>query len=280
MANPLERAHIVARNDHERMASMINLIGTRENPGGLVTTAYRVANRAMRGYFNRRRDQYDLAESREIMSTLRRSMMTATNESLDRGTRLGARSAEAQLRAYSLRIPRPPTPTIPTRGISVVSAEVTRLSTTVESLLVANVEKELIVGSTRRVGALSPGFMTKTLTYWSLLSMWDMWGATIGAVIPKKSPYRKQVVATMDARVTDCCLNAHGQIVKFDDMFYTPDSPAYADFQEWTPFHEHCRTSIALYLEQFDIGLTSAMLAAASVLRVIGEGPRPRTALG
>ncbi len=79
--------------------------------------------------------------------------------------------------------------------------------------------------------------------------------------------YKKQVVATIDDRTTDCCLRVHGQIQPLDEPFQLTGTPRFADEVQDPPFHWYCRTAEALYHESFEeIGIpTSAMQEAASV---------------
>lgn len=70
--------------------------------------------------------------------------------------------------------------------------------------------------------------------------------------------FKKQAIATIDDRTTDCCLRAHGQIQDIDDPFELTGTPRYADEVQDPPFHWYCRTSEALYNEAFErFGVTT-----------------------
>lgn len=68
-----------------------------------------------------------------------------------------------------------------------------------------------------------------------------------------------KVVAAQDHRTTDCYLRAHAQIVPFDGKFHLTGTPRFADYLEWTPFHNRCRSSVVLYLAMYDDGFTDKM---------------------
>lgn len=73
--------------------------------------------------------------------------------------------------------------------------------------------------------------------------------------------FHKQVVAAIDARTTDCCRRAHGQIQPLDQPFVLIGTPRYADRIMHPPFHWHCRTVDVLYHERMErVGPTTAEL--------------------
>lgn len=77
--------------------------------------------------------------------------------------------------------------------------------------------------------------------------------------------YRRQAIAAIDKRTTQCCLKVHGQIVDIDKPFQLSGTPRYGSELMWPPFHWRCRTSIVLYHEAMEsIGTsTPAMIAQA-----------------
>lgn len=77
--------------------------------------------------------------------------------------------------------------------------------------------------------------------------------------------YQKQVVAALDERTTDCCLQAHGQIQNIDDPFILTGTPRYADEIQDPPFHWYCRSSETLYNESFEeVGITTDQMREAA----------------
>lgn len=88
---------------------------------------------------------------------------------------------------------------------------------------------------------------------------------------------RKQVIAAVDERTTDCCLRAHGQIVGFDEPFKLSGTPRFADLMDYPPFHWNCRTSIAIHKpEMEEQGITTSEMrdAAASEIEARSDGSR------
>lgn len=77
--------------------------------------------------------------------------------------------------------------------------------------------------------------------------------------------WNKQAIAAIDENTTDCCLRVHGQIQPLGQTFSLTGTPRYADRMQHPPFHGHCRTVEALYLEVFEtVGVpTGAMRDAA-----------------
>jgi hypothetical protein len=76
-------------------------------------------------------------------------------------------------------------------------------------------------------------------------------------------PFGKQAIAAIDERTTDCCLRVHGQVVDLKKKFHLTGTPRFADDLDWSPFHWYCRTSVALYLPEYDDELTAGMRGAA-----------------
>lgn len=76
---------------------------------------------------------------------------------------------------------------------------------------------------------------------------------------------RRQAIAAIDERTTDCCLRVHGQVVGMDEPFRLTGTPRFADRMMQPPFHWHCRTAVALWHPSLEaVGVpTDEMRAAA-----------------
>lgn len=86
--------------------------------------------------------------------------------------------------------------------------------------------------------------------------------------------YRRQAIAAIDKRTTQCCLNVHGQIVDMDKPFKLTGTPRYGSELMWAPFHWRCRTSIVLYHEAMEaVGITTS---AMRTLARLEEAARSR----
>lgn len=77
--------------------------------------------------------------------------------------------------------------------------------------------------------------------------------------------YKRQAIAAIDERTTDCCLRVHGQVVGMDQPFHLTGTPRFADYLMAAPFHDFCRTAETLYhpsMESFGI-TTDEMIESA-----------------
>jgi hypothetical protein len=92
--------------------------------------------------------------------------------------------------------------------------------------------------------------------------------------------FKKQAIAAIDDRTTDCCLRVHGQIQPMDQPFRLTGKPRFADRLQGPPFHWRCRTATTLYTQEMEaVGVpTPAMVdAARAELRAREQtGTRPR----
>lgn len=113
----------------------------------------------------------------------------------------------------------------------------------------------------------------------------DMWGVAtaIGNILRKSGEgqagqqWRKQAIAAIDERTTDCCLRVHGQIQLLDAPFKLTGTPRFADEMKSPPFHLYCRTVQALYVEEFEVqGVTTDDMrdAARTELKAREDGSR------
>jgi hypothetical protein len=77
--------------------------------------------------------------------------------------------------------------------------------------------------------------------------------------------FKKQAIAAIDDRTTECCLRVHGQVQEMKAPFVLTGRPRFADRLQGPPFHWRCRTATTLYSEAMEmVGVpTAAMLAAA-----------------
>ena len=111
--------------------------------------------------------------------------------------------------------------------------------------------------------------MVRAAAAWSLA----VWGWTNAAVhmglvaVDEQTTevMKRQAIAALDERTTDCCLHVHGQIVAMDEPFRLTGTPRFADRMMRAPFHWHCRTGLSLWhpsLEEVGVP-TSEMRAAA-----------------
>jgi hypothetical protein len=181
----------------------------------------------------------------------------------------GAESARRQLGYYGLQAKEiKPEPEITNTVYEVIDAKAKEQETAVVALLLGEADEGLILGDQERQGIIRPYDVITTSAFWIAWMFWEGFSDQAGRS-NKAGEFSKQVVAALDHRTTDCCLQAHGQVVAFQGKFKLTGTPRFADELEWTPFHHYCRTSIVLYLPGYDDGLTERMKQDAR--KVLGE---------
>jgi len=92
-----------------------------------------------------------------------------------------------------------------------------------------------------------------------------------------QTEYKKQAIAAIDHKTTDCCLRVHGQIQPLDKPFILDGYPRYSDKMDAPPFHWNCRSAISIYTERMETkGITTAEMedAAQAELRAREDGSR------
>ena len=87
---------------------------------------------------------------------------------------------------------------------------------------------------------------------------------TMNQLVPTVE-YKKQAIATIDERTTDCCLKVHGQIQPLEKDFKLTGTPRFADKVPDPPFHWYCRTTEVLYNEKLEeFGITTEKMRDAA----------------
>lgn len=223
---------------------IVGRMGTQAHPRGSIISAYRNAHRALRDIFRRVSGAEALGEATEVLSALRREVLAAGTVALDKSVDLGRNQAEIERQVWELGplgIQRPNTPAALEGWISVVDAQIAYTM----AAIATEADPVLILGDDRRQGRLRYSDVTRAG------AQWTAWAAMQSLVEALEEPtdrtgitWDKQVIATIDERTTDCCLQAQGQIVPYDSDFKLTGTPRYADEMDWTPFHDYCRTSI------------------------------------
>jgi hypothetical protein len=153
----------------------------------------------------------------------------------------------------------------------------TLLQAQIQAILSGVLTEEQLLGGAQRLGMFAPGVIQREAAngFSGLVQ-------AIGAEIQQLSlesrgevdSFVRQAVAVVDERTTPCCLGVHGQIVEMIQPFYTPNPPAWTDYQERPPFHDYCRTSTVLVFRAVaDDDLTRDMRRAAALERQMREKP-------
>ena len=265
-ANPLLQSIKSAVSMNERLAGMFEQAGNITEGRGYVVRAYRNANRAMPAALQ---EDNQRSAVRDVMIELRTNLRAELRTSLEASFGAGMDESARQLRFYGVETRPNVNPINLTKqvetAVDAVLAQVDAQETTINAMLASGIDTVLITGDEERQGVLKPAEILTGATYWIAALVWDSfswWSQSNGGGYG----WQKQSIAALDGRTTDCCLRAHGQIVPLRDRFVLTGTPRFADRLEWTPFHWRCRTSIVLYLAQFDEGLTEKMRSAAGWL--------------
>lgn len=251
-------------------------LGIGDNPEGFITSAYRSARRGLS--IALQQSDKDAAV-RDELRNLRISVVGVLNGELRDAQEYGISEARKQLSIYGAKTPGVPLQNMARElqaGIGAVSARLDAQEAAIIALTLTDADPAVIVGDNERNGVLSPGDVLGGAAYWVTALLWDAFSYQVASASRKPGEFQKQVVAAIDARTTDCCLQAHGQIQPMDKPFILTGTPRYADRMDWSPFHKFCRTSIALYQPDFDMGLTSRMESDAQAMideRAAGNFP-------
>lgn len=275
--NPLERAIKSAVNMNGTLGTMFAEAGDVAKGSGYVVRSYRNAKRAMTQALKEDNVRFAV---RDVMFELRQNLSTNMQESLWGGVNAGLYESARQLKFYGINSDPSKSTADTSKQVSAaldaVLAQVDGQEAALQSMLMNDsIDPAMIVGDEERQGILRPGDILAGAAYWIAALTWDSfswWSKTN----QKGFEFQKQAVAALDGRTTDCCLRAHGQIVPLNGKFELRGTPRFADQLDWTPFHWRCRTSVVLYLPEYDGGLTDRMRNGANYLleqRKQGKNP-------
>lgn len=274
-ANPLRASIRQARRVERELDTMFGrYIGSTAHPRGRIRSAYRQARYALAAAYKGGNNIQGMMRGLDVVDELRWALVDIARPAITEAVMLGASSAEQQLRAYQEAgvdvlpaMGRPDEAALMNGWRQIMDGQLDR----VVALIQSGAEVDLILGAdpsldAARKGALQPGPVQKETAFWLAMAVVGGFSAWLIGRDKRRVgdvPFQKQVVAAIDERTTDCCLRAHGQVVPMDKKFHLTGTPRYADDLEWTPFHWYCRSSVALYLPQFDDELTAGMRQAA-----------------
>jgi hypothetical protein len=273
MSNPLLTSINTAVREGEQLRGYFNrYLGTAEHPRGQILSAYRTSRNALASIL-KRQDATMVQQAQQTLDELRRNVQAAILTSLSMSIVLGQESAQIQIAAYeavgvSAQVARQaPRPSL--YSAAPVAALDQQLQA-VNALIATGAAPEEVIGDGTRLGLLQPAPVQNETARWLRTAVT---GGFIGWLIGtqpqaptiERFPFRRQAIAGIDERTTNCCLLVHGQTVGMDEYFALIGTPRYADRQKDPPFHDRCRTSVALYLAEYDDGYTDMMQEAAQL---------------
>lgn len=247
----------------DALGALFARLGTADHPRGRVLSAYRQARRALAGDLNRPGVVAD------VLGMLRWQIEIALREIANEAVNAGQAQAERNLQAYGL----------PAASGIVSSAEaITATLATFDAQAAAvraaagglRLDEAVVLGDGQRVGLLTPGPVVREGSRWATTLLVGACGLAIDGSLRQAgaSEFRHQAVATIDQKTTDCCLQVHGQVVRFDELYHLTGTPRYADYQVGPAFHWYCRTSEAtVHVQDANDELTGQMRHAARAER-------------
>lgn len=275
MPNPLLTSINTAVRESNELRTYFNrYLGTAEHPRGQILSAYRNGRNALETVL-RRQDATMMQQAQQTIEELRRNVQAAILAGLASSIVLGQESAKIQIAAYeaagvSVQVARQAAR--PSLYAAAPIAGLNQQLQAVSALITTGAAPEEIIGDGTRLGLLQPAPVQNETARWLRTAVS---GGFIGWLIGtqpqaptpvgERFPFRRQAIAGIDERTTNCCLQVHGQTVGMNEDFLLTGTPRYADRQKDPPFHDRCRTSVALYLAEFDDGYTDMMQEAAQL---------------
>ncbi len=258
-----------ALRSSRELGVLFERMGTKGNETGYLYAGFETARMAVDSALSRNVPDYEvvkiLLRQRDVMAGELQSILLEADE-------LGYESAVAQLREYGIEIDErePVDMEIIESAVLAVMSRMDAQISAVNALLKISGDREEILGDSSRLGVLRVSDILTTGAVWIASTYWDKFQR-----ISRKFDFEKQAVATMDNRVTDCCLRVHGQHIKYKKKFTLTGTPRFADKLFWTPFHWWCRTSIVLYNPVFEDGTTERMKQSAKRVMQYREDGKP-----
>lgn len=257
---PSRRSSIrAALRTNRELGKLFAKLGTAEHPYGAILMAYRNARRALRDVLGRQ-GMAIMPEAQEVMRGLKDNVRMVTINLIEEAYAWGLTQAQVEAKVWELGYS---VPFVDTGAMSdAVLGVVEQQERAILATLATGADPALILGGDATVGLLRPDTVTREGARW-LATAAGL--AFIGALQPAMQAsgraWGKQAIAAIDAVTTDCCLGVHGQVVPEKKQFHTTGTPAWADYQDWSPFHWNCRTSVGMVpMDEADDDLTAMLL--------------------
>lgn len=256
--NDHERAVKLALKSNDEMARLFDKMGNADAPRGRILSAYRQARRAMASATS-------LAAVQGILRDLRVALESVMRDLLADATMVGNQQALAELAILGLTVLT--TAYNWQAALTAWLAQYDAQAAQVQALYISSGSLAPIIGDATRVGAMTPAPIVNGGTYWLAGAVGGAWLMAVGAGLRTTGApelYKRQAVAAIDERTTDCCLQVHGQIVAMEQDFHLTGTPRFADYLRNPPFHWNCRTATCLvHVDNVNDPLTHQMHEAA-----------------
>jgi hypothetical protein len=258
-----DQAIRLALRNADEMAALFGRLGDAEHPRGALLSAFRAARLALKGNLA---NTWQVAQ---VLADLRMKISLSTNAILDYAVQYGKEQAEKALSAYGIQ-PAEVTPiNISVNGTKAIISVLEAQAAAIEAVLATDNPSAsvLILGDANRVGTLTPSHIVTEADKWVATAINGAFMAIVSdslALAGAQEEYKRQAIAAVDQKTTDCCLRVHGQVVGMREDFHLTGTPRYADNIHTPPFHWKCRTSVALiHIQDIEDELTAQMRVAA-----------------
>lgn len=281
MSKAHERAIQNALDTGDDINALFDKLGSADYPRGVVMSLYRSFLREVEPHLD------NPPVVREMLRTFKTRLTVAFTQVFEQAAVVGANRAERDIARNdivenSALLPDPILSQLTQPARDAISAAIDAQINAVYAQLAMGRDPVSIIGDSGRVGLLSPSSILKIgkrIVAEMVSSARDQrlkaafsggFGGIGGLILPnaniaaKSEVYKRQAIAAIDERTTDCCLRVNGQVVGVDELFRLTGTPRYADKMADPPFHDYCRTSIALVHEDdIDDRMTSDMKKAS-----------------
>lgn len=281
MSKAHERAIQNALDTGDDINALFDKLGSADHPRGVIMSLYRSFLREVEPHLD------NPPVVREMLRTFKTRLTVAFTQVFEQAAVVGANRAERDIARNdivenSALLPDPILSQLTQPARDAIAAAIDAQINAVYAQLAMGRDPVSIVGDSGRVGLLSPSSLLKIgkrIVAEMVSSARDQrlreafsggFGGIGGLILPdanmaaKTEVYKRQAIAAIDERTTDCCLRVNGQVVGVDELFRLTGTPRYADKMADPPFHDYCRTSVALVHEDdIDDKMTSDMKKAA-----------------
>ena len=228
---------------NDDLGKLFRRLGTAENLQGVITTPYRNAARAMRGQTG------NVAATEEVLAQLKKTIEGELSGLMDEAKSIGREQAETTLQEYDIPIEEEEEEDdeIILLALLAILALLNSQIAAIKALVGSGATEDMILGDGQRVGALTPTPLNREITRWlATVGVKTATDTMIGSLGDQRGDFVKQAVAVIDARTTKTCQRVNGQIRELNEPFELTSTPRYADEMDGPPFHDYCRTTIAI----------------------------------
>jgi hypothetical protein len=281
MSKAHERAIQNALDTGDDIKTLFDKLGSADHPRGVIMSLYRSFLREVEPHLD------NPLVVREMLRTFKTRLTVAFTQVFEQAALVGANRAERDIARNdivenSALLPDPILSQLTQPARDAIASAIDAQINAVYAQLAMGRDPVSIIGDSGRVGLLSPASLLKIgkrIVAEMVSSARDQrleaafvggFGNIGGLILPdanavaKAEVYKRQAIAAIDERTTDCCLRVNGQVVGVDELFRLAGTPRYADKMADPPFHDYCRTSVALVHEDdIDDRMTSDMRKAA-----------------